>query len=130
VTATGAGIVVSGSRSITFFFLDVLSKAAIGSPHPDPLKPPLFAQHSRDVVGGTRPYPKFFPLQVGFKKHGHRTWVMVRSASPRRLVVVTDDQPVEMRPSDFLNIPACRRYRVEWTTAEEPTIWLAIHYGD
>src|SRR5215213_4762864 len=40
------------------------------SPHPDPLKSPLFAKHSRDVVGGTRPYPKIFPLQVGFKKHG------------------------------------------------------------
>jgi hypothetical protein len=40
------------------------------TPHPDPLKSPLFAKHSRDVVGGTRPYPKIFPLQVGFKKHG------------------------------------------------------------
>jgi hypothetical protein len=27
-------------------------------------------KHSRDVVGGTRPYPKIFPLQVGFKRHG------------------------------------------------------------
>src|SRR5438128_7250420 len=41
------------------------------SPHADPLKSPLFFKHSRDVVGGTRPYPKIFPLQVGFKKHGN-----------------------------------------------------------
>jgi hypothetical protein len=40
------------------------------TPHPDPLKSPLFAKHSRDVVGGVRPYPKIFPLQVGFKRHG------------------------------------------------------------
>src|SRR4051812_14986879 len=40
------------------------------TPHPDPLKSPLFAKHSRDVVGGTRPYSKIFPLQVGFKKQG------------------------------------------------------------
>lgn len=40
------------------------------TPFPDPLKSPLFAKHSRDVVGGARPYPKIFPLQVGFKKHG------------------------------------------------------------
>src|SRR5262245_12770603 len=40
------------------------------TPFADPLKSPLFAKHSRDVVGGTRPYPKIFPLQVGFKKHG------------------------------------------------------------
>lgn len=40
------------------------------APAPDPLKSPLFFKHSRDVVGGTRPYPKIFPLQVGFKRHG------------------------------------------------------------
>jgi hypothetical protein len=41
------------------------------TPFSDPLKSPLFVKHSRDVVGGTRPYPKIFPLQVGFKKHGN-----------------------------------------------------------
>lgn len=41
------------------------------APYPDPLQSPLFARHSRDVVGGTRPYPKIFPLQVGFKRHGN-----------------------------------------------------------
>lgn len=40
------------------------------TPYADPLKSPLFFKHSRDVVGGTRPYPKIFPLQVGFRKHG------------------------------------------------------------
>ena len=45
-------------------------KTFADTPFDDPLKSPLFAKHSRDVVGGTRPYPKIFPLQVGFKKHG------------------------------------------------------------
>lgn len=45
-------------------------KTFADTPYQDPLKSPLFAKHSRDVVGGTRPYPKIFPLQVGFKKHG------------------------------------------------------------
>jgi cupin 2 domain-containing protein len=40
-----------------------------------------------------------------------------------------DEHPVEMKPGDFLNIPAHRRHRVEWTTPGEPTIWLAVHYG-
>lgn len=40
------------------------------TPYADPLKSPLFRERSRDVVGGERPYPKIFPLQVGFKKHG------------------------------------------------------------
>jgi len=46
-------------------------KTFADTPFSDPLKSPLFFKHSRDVVGGTRPYPKIFPLQVGFKKHGN-----------------------------------------------------------
>ena len=45
-------------------------KSFADTPFSDPLKSPLFFKHSRDVVGGVRPYPKIFPLQVGFKKHG------------------------------------------------------------
>jgi cupin 2 domain-containing protein len=40
-----------------------------------------------------------------------------------------EDELVEMKAGDSLNIPAHRRHRVEWTTPEEPTIWLAIFYG-
>jgi cupin 2 domain-containing protein len=29
---------------------------------------------------------------------------------------------------DYLNIPAHVRHRVQWTSADEPTIWLAIFY--
>jgi cupin 2 domain-containing protein len=39
-----------------------------------------------------------------------------------------DDKLVEMKPGDFLNIPAHRRHRVEWTAPDEPTVWLAVHY--
>ncbi|MFO0927596.1 MAG: DUF1501 domain-containing protein [Gemmataceae bacterium] len=45
-------------------------KTFADTPHPDPLKSPLFRLRSRDVVGGERPYPKIFPMQVGFRKHG------------------------------------------------------------
>ncbi len=31
-------------------------------------------------------------------------------------------------PGDWVNIPARCRHRVEWTHAEEETVWLAIHY--
>lgn len=31
---------------------------------------------------------------------------------------------------DFVDIVPHRRHRVEWTDASEPTIWLAVHYGD
>ena len=41
-----------------------------------------------------------------------------------------EDGPMEMKPGDFVNIPAHTRHRVDWTTPDEPTIWLAVHYGD
>ncbi len=33
-------------------------------------------------------------------------------------------------PGDYIDIPAHRRHRVEWTDANEPTVWLALHYED
>ena len=40
-----------------------------------------------------------------------------------------EDNMVEMKPGDFVNIPAHTKHRVEWTTPDEPTVWLAVHYG-
>ena len=55
-------------------------------------------------------------------------WVLVvRGAA--RLRFEDDPQPLDMKPGDFVNIPAHRRHRVEWTTPNEPTVWLAVHYG-
>lgn len=40
-----------------------------------------------------------------------------------------EDELVEMLPGSFIDIPAHRRHRVEWTDSQQPTIWLAIFYG-
>ena len=40
-----------------------------------------------------------------------------------------EDDVIEMTPGSFIHIPAHRKHRVEWTTPDEPTIWLAVHYG-
>ena len=53
-------------------------------------------------------------------------WIVVLKGAGR---IRFDDQAVQMQPGDFINIPAHRRHRVEWTTPDEPTIWLAVHYG-
>jgi len=37
--------------------------------------------------------------------------------------------PIMMRTGDHVIIPAHRKHRVEWTAPEEPTIWLALHWG-
>lgn len=54
-------------------------------------------------------------------------WVVVlRGAAILRF----EDEPAPRRlaPGDWLDIPAHRRHRVEWTEPGEPTIWLALHY--
>jgi cupin 2 domain-containing protein len=33
----------------------------------------------------------------------------------------------ELKPGDYLHIPARLRHRVEWTHPSEPTVWLAVH---
>jgi cupin 2 domain-containing protein len=56
-------------------------------------------------------------------------WVIVLKGAAR-LRFEGDVRPVEMKPGDFVNIPAHTKHRVEWTTPDEPTVWLAVHYGD
>lgn len=54
-------------------------------------------------------------------------WVLlIRGAA----LLQFEDEIIDMRPGDFLNIPAHRKHRVEWTTPDETTIWLAVHYGE
>lgn len=52
-------------------------------------------------------------------------WVIVLKGAAR---LRFDDETVEMKLGDFVNIPAHRKHRVEWTTPDEPTIWLAVFY--
>jgi cupin 2 domain-containing protein len=40
-----------------------------------------------------------------------------------------EDSVVEMKPGDWLVIPANCRHRVEWTTPNQKTIWLAVFYA-
>ena len=54
-------------------------------------------------------------------------WVIVLKGAAR---LRFEDSILEMKPGDFVNIPAHKRHRVEWTTPDEPTIWLAIFYRD
>ena len=51
-------------------------------------------------------------------------WVVVLKGAPK---LRFEDVIVEMKSGDFVNIPAHKRHRVEWTTPDEPTIWLAVH---
>ena len=54
-------------------------------------------------------------------------WVLLVSGAAR--LRFEGEEPVEMAPGSYVNIPAHRRHRVEWTHPEQLTIWLAIHYS-
>lgn len=55
-------------------------------------------------------------------------WViLLRGAATLRFA--GEDQPRELKPGDYVNIPAHCRHRVDGTTPDEPTIWLAVHYA-
>lgn len=53
-------------------------------------------------------------------------WVIVLQGAARLQFA---DRVVELKTGDFVNIPAHQKHRVEWTTPDEPTIWLAVFYG-
>jgi cupin 2 domain-containing protein len=54
-------------------------------------------------------------------------WVVLLSGSAG--LRFEDESAVrELKPGDFVNIPAHRRHRVEWTDAVQPTVWLTLHY--
>ena len=38
------------------------------------------------------------------------------------------DEVVVLKPGDYMDIPAQVQHRVEWTSRDEATVWLAVHY--
>ncbi len=54
-------------------------------------------------------------------------WVVVLRGSAG-LRIEGDDTIRVLIPGDYVDIPAHRRHRVEWTDTDEPTVWLALHY--
>ncbi len=54
-------------------------------------------------------------------------WVVLLSGAAR-LKMEEGTQMIDMRPGDYLCIPAHCRHRVEWADPDLPTVWLALHY--
>lgn len=53
-------------------------------------------------------------------------WVLLVKGAAR--LMFEGEGPIDLRPGSFVNIPAHKRHRVEWTDPDQPTIWLAIHH--
>jgi cupin 2 domain-containing protein len=54
-------------------------------------------------------------------------WVLLIRGAAR--IQFESDEPMELLPGSFVNIPAHQRHRVEWTEPNGPTTWLAIYYS-
>jgi len=56
-------------------------------------------------------------------------WVLVL-AGEAWLRFEDEAEARHLKTGDFVDIPPHRRHRVDGTHPGQPTIWLAIHYGD
>ena len=55
-------------------------------------------------------------------------WVLVL-AGEAALKIEGEAVSRVLRPGDHVELPAHVRHRVEWTSADPPTVWLAVHWG-
>ena len=54
-------------------------------------------------------------------------WVVVLQGAARLSI---EGESKELKPGDYISIPAHQKHRVEWTTPDEPTVWLAVFYEE
>ncbi len=65
------------------------------------------------------------PLDFWYDQAQHE-WVLVLQGAAR---LQFEDRFLELQSGDFVNIPAGAKHRVDWTTPDRPTIWLAVWYS-
>jgi len=66
------------------------------------------------------------PPGFWYDQQTHEWALLLRGAACLRF---EGQEPFDLTPGSFVNIPAHQRHRVEWTDPEQPTVWLAIHYS-
>jgi cupin 2 domain-containing protein len=64
------------------------------------------------------------PPGFWYDQDEHEWVVVMRGAARLRM----EDGCVDLKPGDSLLIPAHQKHRVEWTSPDEPTVWLAVFY--
>jgi cupin 2 domain-containing protein len=66
------------------------------------------------------------PDDFWYDQPEHEFVVVLRGAAQLRF----EEGVLDLNLGSFINIPAHKRHRVEWTDPDQPTIWLAVYYGD
>jgi cupin 2 domain-containing protein len=67
------------------------------------------------------------PKEFWYDQDEHE-WVVVLKGEGE--LAFENAETVHLKPGDHVLIPAHQRHRVEWTTPEVPTVWLAVFYKD
>jgi cupin 2 domain-containing protein len=52
---------------------------------------------------------------------------VVLLAGAAGLLIAGESEPRILRPGSYVHLPAHCRHRVQWTSTEEPTVWLALY---
>ena len=53
-------------------------------------------------------------------------WVILLSGEA--VISFLSGDEVRLRAGEYINIPAHKKHRVSWTSPEQKSIWLAVHY--
>jgi cupin 2 domain-containing protein len=65
------------------------------------------------------------PPDFWYDQH-QQEWVVVLQGQAR--VSYDDGRWWTLGPGDYLLIPARQKHRVDWTSPDQPTVWLAIFF--
>ena len=64
--------------------------------------------------------------QTGWYDQDKNEWVIVLKGAATLLF--ENNSSVQMKTGDYINIPAHKKHKVEWTDPETETVWLTVHY--
>ena len=66
------------------------------------------------------------PADFWYDQPRHEWVIVLKGAATLQF----EDGMVDMKPGDFINIPAFKKHRVDWTMPGEPTVWLGVRYAE
>ena len=66
------------------------------------------------------------PAETSYRQ-AHDEWVLLLSGEAD--LWIEGEPGLTLRPGDHILIPADRCHRVTRTPKDEPTVWLAVHFG-
>ena len=62
----------------------------------------------------------------GWYDQDENEWVLVLRGEA--ILLFEDGTSVNLKAGDYINIPAHKKHKVEWTDPKVETVWLAVHY--